>query len=241
MPARNGVTAALLVHAGGTGVDDVLSGADNFFQAFKPLNDASMVIEALGERYEVMRTDIKKWTVGSPVQAPLDALSNLMQQHRFNGDAVEKVVVTLGAREASVVNARDLADISAQHLLAVMLVDGTLTFKSSHDVSRMRDPAVLRQRAKISLVGDVELEKLLPRRVGIVEVTLTDGRTLSERVETVRGTTANPMTRDEIIAKARDLMVPILGAQKFEQLTAKIFALETVKSLAELRPLLQRA
>ena len=31
MPARNGVTAALLVQAGGTGVDDVLSGADNFF------------------------------------------------------------------------------------------------------------------------------------------------------------------------------------------------------------------
>jgi 2-methylcitrate dehydratase PrpD len=90
-------------------------------------------------------------------------------------------------------------------------------------------------------VGDVELEKLLPRRVGIVEVTLTDGRTLSERVETVRGTAGNPMTREEIIAKARDLMVPILGAQKFEQLTAKVFALEQVKSLAELRPLLQRA
>jgi 2-methylcitrate dehydratase PrpD len=77
MPARNGVTAALLVQAGGTGVDDVLSGADNFFAAFKPINNPSMVIEALGERYEVMRTDIKKWTVGSPVQAPLDALDTL--------------------------------------------------------------------------------------------------------------------------------------------------------------------
>jgi hypothetical protein len=49
------------------------------------------------------------------------------------------------------------------------------------------------------------------------------------------------MTREEIIAKARDLMVPILGAQKFEQLTAKVFALEQIKLLAELRPLLQRA
>ena len=112
-------------------------------------------------------------------------------------DAVQKVVVTVGAREASVVNARELADISLQHLLAVMLVDGTVTFKSTHDASRMRDPAVLRQRAKISLVGDVELEKLLPRRVGIVEVTLADGRVVSERVETVRGTTGNPMTREE--------------------------------------------
>ncbi len=62
----------------------------------------------------------------------------------------------------------------------------------------------------------------------------------SERVDTVRGTTANRMTRDEIIAKARDLMVPVLGPTKFEQLTAKIFALESVKSVVELRPLLQR-
>ncbi len=32
MPARNGVTAALLVTAGWNGVDDVLSGDDNFFR-----------------------------------------------------------------------------------------------------------------------------------------------------------------------------------------------------------------
>jgi 2-methylcitrate dehydratase PrpD len=104
----------------------------------------------------------------------------------------------------------------------------------------MRDPAVLRQRAKISLVGDEELEKLLPRRVAVVEVTLSDGRMFSDRVDTVRGTTANRMTREEIVAKSRDLMVPILGAAKFEQLTAKIFALETLKNVVELRPLLQR-
>ena len=107
--------------------------------------------------------------------------------------------------------------------------------------ARMRDPAVLRQRAKVALVGDDELEKLLPKRVAIVEVTLADGRVVSERVDTVRGTTGNPMTREEIIAKARDLMVPVLGAAKFEQLTATIFALETVNTIAELRPLLQRS
>jgi 2-methylcitrate dehydratase PrpD len=241
MPARNGVTAALLVQAGGTGVDDVLSGADNFFAAFKPLNDPAMVAESLGERYEVMRTDIKKWTVGSPVQAPLDALEALLKRHGFEADSVQKVTVRVGSHEATVVDARELPDISMQHLLAIMLVDKTVTFKSSHEASRMKDPAVLRQRAKVALVGDAELDKLLPRRVAIVEVTLQDGRVLSERVDTVRGTSGNPMTREEIIAKARDLMVPVLGAGKFEQLTAKIFALESLGSLAELRPLLQRA
>src|SRR6266478_4053806 len=83
MPARNGITAALLVQAGGTALDDIFSGADNFLEAFKPMNDPSMLIEALGERYEIMRTDVKKWTVGAPIQAPLDAMANLMQKNRF--------------------------------------------------------------------------------------------------------------------------------------------------------------
>jgi 2-methylcitrate dehydratase PrpD len=122
-----------------------------------------------------------------------------------------------------------------------MLVDGTVTFKSAHDGARMKDPAVLKQRAKVELAGDPELEKLMPKRVAVVEVSLTDGRKLTERVETVRGTAGNPMTREELIGKARDLIVPVLGGSKFDRLVDKIFALEGVKNVSELRPLLQTA
>ena len=132
-------------------------------------------------------------------------------------------------------------DINIQHLTAVMLVDKTVSFRSAHDVARMKDPVVLKHRAKVQLVGDEALEKLMPRRVAIVEVTLNDGKMLSERVETVRGTAGNPMTRDEMIEKARDLIVPVLGAEKFQALITKIFALESVKNVVELRPLLQKA
>ena len=85
--------------------------------------------------------------------------------------------------------------------MAVMLLDKTVSFKAAHDIARMKDPAVLRERAKVQLVPDDELEKLMPQRTAIVEVTLTDGRTVRERVGTVRGTTANPMTKDEVIAR----------------------------------------
>ena len=239
MPARNGVTAALLVQAGGTGLDDIFAGPDNFLDAFRPMNSPEMLIDKLGERYEIMRTDVKKWTVGAPIQAPLDALSNLMKQNRFGPDQVGKVAVRVAADEATIVDNREIPDISLQHLIAVMLVDGTVSFKSAHDLARMKDPAVLKQRAKVQLVHDAELEKLMPKRVAVVEVTLTGGRMLSERVETVRGTAGNPMTRDELIAKARDLIVPVLGADKFNGLVEKIFALETVRDVRELRPLIQ--
>ena len=117
MPANNGVTAALLVEAGGTGVDDVLSGADNFFQAFVPKNDPSMLVDKLGERYEITRTNVKKWTVGAPIQAPLDALEILLKKHRFEPDQVKQVVVRVATNEAKIVNNREIPDICLQHLM----------------------------------------------------------------------------------------------------------------------------
>ena len=134
MPAKNGVTAALLVEAGGSGVDDVLSGADNFFQAFVPKNDPSMLVEKLGERYEITRTNVKKWTVGAPIQAPLDALEILLKKHRFEPDQVKQIVVRVATNEAKIVNNREIPDICLQHLCAVMLLDKTVTFKSAHEL-----------------------------------------------------------------------------------------------------------
>src|SRR6185503_5640133 len=158
MPARNGITAALLVQAGGTALDDIFSGTDNFLDAFKPLNDPTMLIDKLGERYEITRTDVKKWTVGAPIQAPLDALSSLIAKNRLTADQVQKLVVRVAADEATIVDNREIPDISLQHLMAVMLVDKTVSFKSAHDLARMKDPAVLKQRAKVQLVRDTELE-----------------------------------------------------------------------------------
>jgi len=241
MPARNGVTSALLVQAGGTGVEDIFSGADNFFDAFLPKNDPSMVIDKLGERYEITRTNIKKWTVGSPIQAPLDALEILLKRHKFQADQVKQIVVRAATNEAKIVDNREIPDICLQHMIAVMLIDKTASFKSAHDTARMKDPEILRQRAKVQLVGDAELEKLMPQRAGIVEVTLNDGMRFSERVDKVRGTFENPMPRDEVIAKASDLIAPVLGAATFTKLRDKILDIENVKSVLELRPLLQKS
>jgi hypothetical protein len=49
------------------------------------------------------------------------------------------------------------------------------------------------------------------------------------------------MTREEIIAKARDLMTPVLGAGNCQKLIDRVFEIEKVKNVVELRPLLQRA
>jgi 2-methylcitrate dehydratase PrpD len=106
--------------------------------------------------------------------------------------------------------------------------------------ARMQDPAALHQRAKVTLVRDEELAKLLPVRVAVVEIELTDGTRLSERVSAVRGTPRNPMSRAEVIEKARDLTVPVLGREKSERLIETVYGIETVTDVRKLQPLLQR-
>jgi 2-methylcitrate dehydratase PrpD len=238
-PARNGVTAALLVHSGWTGVDDIFSGNDNFFLAFEPGADSNKVVDNLGKRHEVTQTNIKKWTVGSPIQAPLDALENLRRKHPFTADQVNNVVVRVATTEAAIVDNREAPDICMQYMVAVMLLDGTASFHAAHDKARMQDPAVLRQRAKIQLIKDDDLQKRLPHREAIVELTLTDGTQLTEHVTAVRGTSDNPMTREEVEAKARDLMTPVLGSSNVVKLIDKVRAIEKLKDIRELRPLLQ--
>jgi 2-methylcitrate dehydratase PrpD len=241
MTARSGVTSALLVQAGWTGVEDILSGKDNFFAAYNPHADPAGVIDKLGERFEVSRTNIKKWPVGSPIQAALDAVEILREQRPFEAAQVKQVSVQLATDEAAIVNNREIPDICLQHMIAVMLLDKTVTFVSAHDKERLTDAATLRERLKVQLIPDQELERLMPLRVAIVNITLLDGSRLTRRVDNVRGTPENPMTRDEIITKATDLIAPILGVANCSKLIEQVFRLETVSDIRELRPLLQRS
>lgn len=240
MPARSGVTSALLVRSGWNGVDDIFAGADNFFQAYAPKAQRARLVEKLGERYEIALTDIKKWTVGSPIQGPLDAVEAIRSKRPFDADQVQSVTVRLAPSVAAVVDNRDIPDICLQQMIAVMLLDKTVSFHAAHDKPRMQDPAALRQRAKVNLVHDEELAKLLPVRVGIVEIELSDGTRLSERVSAVRGTPRNPMSRAEVIEKARDLTAPVLGRETSERLIETVYAIEKVTDIRKLRPLLQR-
>jgi 2-methylcitrate dehydratase PrpD len=240
MPARSGVTAALMVHAGFTGVADIFSGPDNYFLAYAPNANLAALTDGLGSRYEIARTNIKKWTVGSPIQAPLDAMNAILRRQPVDPDRVKSIVVRVAQTEARVVDNREMPDICLQHMVAVMLLDKTASFQAAHDKARMGDPTVLRTRAKVQLIPSEELERLEPARQAIVEITLDDGTVLSDRVTAVRGTADSPMTRDEVIEKCRDLVAPVLGGKRGAALIDAIMTIETLKDIRQLRGLLQK-
>ncbi len=244
MPARNGVTAATLVASGCTAVDDVFSGERSFFSAYDESGrigkapDPACLIRGLGRRWEIAHTNIKRWSVGSPIQAPLDSLLELMRAHSIGAVDVEAVTVRVYTAGARIADNRDMPDINMQHLCALMLVDGYLTFEAAHDIKRMKDRRVLDLRRRVKLVADLALEKLRPEKHAIVELTLKDGRRLRHHTRAVRGTAQNPMTRAEVEEKCQYLMDPVLGARQARALCGAVWNIERVANVRELRPLL---
>jgi len=228
------------VQLGWNGVDDVMSGRDNYLLATSPQAKPDLLIDGLGERYEIARTNIKRWTVGSPIQAPLDAMEALLKRQPVDPDRVREILVR--SAPESVVDNSDPPDINIQHAMALMVIDKTVTFRSIHDLPRLRDPRALRLRAKVRLEAPAGSGRggRDAVRPPLLEITLNDGTRLTQDTGAVLGTVENPMTREQFVAKCRDLMTPVLGESQSARLIDRVLDLERIKDIRELRPLLQR-
>jgi 2-methylcitrate dehydratase PrpD len=238
MGARNGVFAALIVEAGATGVRDSLTSAHSFIDAFAEKADPAALAGELGQRYEIMHASIKKWCVGSPIQAALDSVMHLIETHGIRADDVVAVTAHMPDDRLHVVSNREIPDICLEHLLALALVDRGITFASSHDEARMYDPAVLAVRERIAAKPSAELTEAKPARQAIIDITVKDGRTVSQRTRAVLGTPDNPMSAADIEAKALDLVEPVLGAARGKQLIETLRTAERIDDIRALRPLL---
>jgi 2-methylcitrate dehydratase PrpD len=236
-PARNGVQAATMVAHGMTGVLDTLEGKQGFFEVFGRGFDPAPAWHDLGERPIIMETGIKKWSVGSPAQSALDAVEAIRREGPLDADTIEAITVTLPSASAKVVDNGPMPNVNCQHLVALSIVEGPPTFESSHDHARMAAPRIRALRDRITLVYDEALVAAKPPRQGIVEIRLRDGRVLRHHARAVRGTADNPMSFDEVAAKARDLIAPVLGQGKAAELVEvvkRIDGLSDCRALAKL-------
>jgi 2-methylcitrate dehydratase PrpD len=238
MGARNGVTAAIMAQMGFSGVSDVFDCEHNVLQALSTEPNPEEMVAGLGSRYFVTETAIKPYSVGYPIQAPLDAFLRLHREHGLSVDNVERIVVRLPEDGARVVNDRAMPDVNCQHIIAVALVKGTVTFEDSHSYEQMNDPTVRAAKARVELIADRALMDPAAPRSGKVEVTLRDGRTVSHFTRHPPGTMENPIDTDAVNSKARLLMTPVLGAGRTEEVIRRMNAAEELKDVRELRPYL---
>jgi 2-methylcitrate dehydratase PrpD len=238
MGARNGVTAAIMAQMGFTGVWDVLDGEHNALIALSSDPKPEEMVAGLGSRFFVTETAIKPFSVGYPIQAPLDAFLTLRREHRLSVDNVERIVVKLPEDGARIVNARSMPDVNCQHIIALALVEGAVSFEDSHSYARMADPKVLAAKERVQLIADRALMDPAAPRSGLVEVTLRGGQTVSHFTRHPPGTKENPLSTERVNEKARTLMMPVLGTERTEEVIRRVNALEKLNEVRELRPFL---
>lgn len=238
MGARNGVEAALMVQMGFSGVPDVLDGEHNALQAHGRQPRGQEMVNGLGTRFFVTESAIKTFSVGFPMQSALDAFLALRREHNLTVDNVDRIILSLPADGARIVNDGAMPDVNAQYLIAVTLLDGRLTFDASHSYERMKDPQVIAVKRRVELVADRSLIDPAAPRSARVEVRLRDGRTVSHFTRHAPGTKESPLDAEQVAAKARDLMTPVLGRTNTEAVIQRVNQIEALRSVRELVPLL---
>ena len=235
LPAHSGVKAALLAEVAIATSSEPLEGVPGMFSGYAETANPALAIEALGERFEVTRTAIKKWCVGSPAQAALDSIQSMLLEHRFAAEDVAEILVTLPQRRVLIVNS-GVSNLNLSHLLSIFIIDGGATFASVHDHARMDDPEVLRLRDRIRIEPRPGAGR---RDHAVITLTLRDGRVLERKPQTVRGQPDDPMSTAEVMAKAEGLIEPVLGAGKTRDLLGALQAVENLPDLRALRPMLR--
>jgi 2-methylcitrate dehydratase PrpD len=238
--ARCGVTSALFVASGMSAEENAFDGENGFLEVFCPRREQFPEwVASLGTHYEITLTNIKKFSVGSPIQAAAEAMTSLARTHSLSADGVKEVEVLLPPQGARIVDGRTMPDVNLQYCMAAILLDGgKLTFEATHTYDRLNDPSIIANMRKVHLTGTADFTGMEAQRPATVRVQTTDGRTLEQHVPAVKGTADNPMTREEIEAKAVDLIGSVYGESRATDAVRTIMNLTGAKSVLDLRPLL---
>jgi 2-methylcitrate dehydratase PrpD len=238
MGARNGVMAVTMAQAGLTGVRNVLDGPHNLLIALSTRPDPVQMVDRLGSRFFVTESAIKTFSVGYPNQSALDALLILRRENSLTPDMIKSIRVRLPTDGFSITGTSAMPDVNTPHLVALAMVRGTVSFADSHDVALLKNPAISAMRSRVTVMPDPALMDPAAPRGAVVDVMLASGRTLTHHTRFPPGTAENPLSTDQVNAKVRDLIAPVLGKDKAEKLIAMVNRLETLPDVRMLAPVM---
>jgi 2-methylcitrate dehydratase PrpD len=201
-PVRNGVTAALLAAQGCQGPPDIFEGRDGVLAAFSSRPSPGELTAELGERFEILRTSIKKHACGGPIRGAVDGVLEILATEGLVAADIDGVRVRIAPSACAIVDGRDDLAINLQHVVAVAAIDGVVGVVQTHSPARTRAADVQALRRRVALEPEPAFEPLWPaQRPTLIELRTTAGARHERRVEHPRGTPENPLTWDEVRAK----------------------------------------
>lgn len=229
--ARMGAEAAILAQMGYTSSETVLEAPTGYAAAlFQGQLDWDVLTQGLGESYRLVDPgfDIKRFPAQVYMQNPIEAVLNLRQRHALQPDMVEQLTIYRQGRGHSGPVPQSGLDgkFSVEYCAAAALLDGRVVIDSFTDQRRFApDMEVMLRKIHVEPVE---------QKPGVVTVTaqLKDGRTVSDECSSFTGSAANPMGREERMAKVWDCVGRVLSTADAERAIAWLEDLENVPDIS---------
>lgn len=231
--ARNGITAALLARKGYTGADTILEGERGFGAAFAGRLDTEALMAGLGSEVPVT-VEYKPYSCARPIHNAIDCALRLRAEHGITLADIEKLVVHRHPDWAHyhLINKPRTyheAQVSLPFSVAIAFADGTALPEQYS--ARLSDGDVMSLAERVV----VEVDDRLPRGVSCrMVLTTANGRVLDTQVDYPKGSTRNPLSDEDIVAKFRMLTRSVLPEDNGERIAEQVFALDEVTDVNEL-------
>lgn len=214
--AQAGMRAAAMGAAGFTGPSSVFEGTHGFFHAFSTpvATEFGPLLDDLGSRWESARLAFKPFACGTMTQPYVDCAIDLARR----GIRPEQVLrITCDVGEGTVHRLWEPLDVkrrpptpyaakfSGPYCVAAGWIWGDAGLAQFTEEA-VRDPRALALAAKVSFRIDPENE-YPSNYTGHIKAELADGSVVESRVPCLRGGARAPMSRDDLLIKARANLV----------------------------------
>ncbi len=247
MATQSGMLAALMAERGYTGPEHVVDGKEGLTHCFGPEWKLNLLTDGLGESWRITQCGMKAFPTEALTHTPISAVLDIVKSNDLKPDQVAKVQIRSLARAADILSdpskydprTKETADHSLPYVIAAAIADRQVT-PVQFEMKKIMDPTIRAQLKKVEVVADPEIEKVFPalQRV-IVNLTTTDGRTFTKRLDYPKGDPRNPLSDAEVEEKFAALAEGVLSKRAQGKLKDAIWSLDKLASVSKLMALMK--
>jgi len=243
--ARQGVESALLAQAGFVSRDGILEARRGFVETLLGAEfDWEELTRDLGRKFALVDPgfNIKRYPAQIFMQWAIEAALTLRQRHEFRPEDITYLELEVpGSHERSGHEGAATSGLDGKfdfaYCGAVAIAEGRVDIDSFSDAT-LSSPTVEALLKKVRIKRNPDIPRNPPDNWAVARVELRDGRVLSETCRHYRGSIANPMDREERLAKLEDCAKRSLDAADIARVVAMAEALESLPDVRALMDVL---
>ncbi|MBU3064968.1 MmgE/PrpD family protein [Nocardia sp. NEAU-G5] len=247
--ARNGYYAAGLAAAGYTGIKQVFDRPYGgylavFGEGHDP--DPQQIVAGLGEGWHTEFIMVKSYAAQGGLHGTIQAALELRAEHDIDPKTISHIEIRVGHtvyHHGWWTPRRPLTSIGAQmnlgYAAAVALLDGQVLPPQFTDARLDADDVwELLGKVEVKLDENIQNGPVQDRFATELTIVLDDGTTLHRRIREPHGGPSDPVTNEDLIAKYRSLVGPLMPVERLDAIQAAVLGIDHLSDVRELADLL---